>query len=385
MNNVVQKIPKGYKQTEVGVIPEDWEAVQLGRTAKVTMGQSPSSSFYNLKGIGLPLIQGNADIKNRKTIVRVFTSQITKKGNHGDAVMTVRAPVGEVALARFDCCLGRGVCGISYKNAYLYHYLVYLENYWSNLSKGSTFDSVNSKEVNELLISLPIKETEQITIANVLSDTDGLIEKLEQLIAKKKAIKQGAMQELLTGKRRLTGFDGEWGHKLLGNICENIKTGKLDANAMKPGGEYRFYTCAKEYYYIDKFAFDTEALLISGNGANVGYIHYYKGKFNAYQRTYILYDFSEDIAFVKLVLDSNLQERIRVEVNAGNTPYITMGTLTEMKLFTPPTKEEQSVIAHVLLDTDSEIEKLKKELFKYRQIKIGMMQQLLTGKIRLVN
>ena len=84
----------------------------------------------------------------------------------------------------------------------------------------------------------------------------------------------------------------------LGNIC-NITTGKLDANAMVENGQYRFYTCAKDYYYIDKYAFDTEALLISGNGAYVGYIHYYKGKFNAYQRTYVLDQFTENIQYIK--------------------------------------------------------------------------------------
>ena len=192
------------------------------------------------------------------------------------------------------------------------------------------------------------------------------------------------MQQLLTGKKRLPGFSGEWGVKKLGKVCENVTTGKLDANAMKKDGEYRFYTCAKEHYFIDKYAFDTEALLVSGNGANVGYIHYYKGKFNAYQRTYVLSNFHEDIFFTKLLLDKNLKERIRTEVNAGNTPYITMGTLTEMSILFPPTIEEQIAIATILSDMDAEIEKLENKLSKYRQIKTGMMQQLLTGKIRLL-
>ena len=86
----------------------------------------------------------------------------------------------------------------------------------------------------------------------------------------------------------------QWEEKKLGKFC-NITTGKLDANAMTTNGKYRFYTCASEYFYINNFAFDTEALLISGNGANVGYVHYYKGKFNAYQRTYVLDAFSENI------------------------------------------------------------------------------------------
>src|SRR2546421_9427823 len=108
----------------------------------------------------------------------------------------------------------------------------------------------------------------------------------------------------------------DWDVTYLSNICAKVTTGKLDANAMAPDGEFPFFTCARERYWIDKFAFDAEALLISGNGANVGYIHYYNGKFNAYQPTYVLTSFSADIHYVRFYLERNLQERIRVEVNA---------------------------------------------------------------------
>lgn len=121
--------------------------------------------------------------------------------------------------------------------------------------------------------------------------------------------------------------------KKLGDVIGKVTTGKLDANAMKENGEYRFYTCAKDYYFIDKYAFDNEALLVSGNGANVGYIHYYKGKFNAYQRTYVLSDFSIDVFYIKLYLDSYLKNRIKTEVSAGNTPYIKMDTITDMMIY----------------------------------------------------
>lgn len=175
----------------------------------------------------------------------------------------------------------------------------------------------------------------------------------------------------------------DWDVKYLGALCGKITTGKLNANAMVEGGEYRFYTCAEEYYQINKYAFDTEALLISGNGANVGYIHYYKGKFNAYQRTYVLSDFSADVQYIKLFLDRNLKERIRVEVNAGNTPYITMGTLAEMRLAIPQTEKEQSAIATALSDADTLIAKLEALIEKKKNIKQGVMQELLTGKRRL--
>ena len=116
----------------------------------------------------------------------------------------------------------------------------------------------------------------------------------------------------------------------LGELC-NITTGKLDANAMVENGLYPFFTCAEMVYRINHYNFDTEALMIAGNG-NVGYIHYYKGKFNAYQRTYVLNDFSCNIKYAKYYLQTMLPKRIEQEKNAGNIPYIVLGTLANMKI-----------------------------------------------------
>lgn len=193
---------KGTKKSELGEIPEDWRVVILGDISNLNMGQSPSSGNYNAKGIGLPLIQGNADISNRKTIIRNYTSQITKKANKGDLLISVRAPVGEVAIAEFDCCIGRGVCAIRYPNSYLYHWLINFESQWEKFSKGSTFDSINSDELRTIQLVLPSNE-EQTAIATILSDMDEEIQALEQRLGKTRQIKQGMMQELLTGKTRL--------------------------------------------------------------------------------------------------------------------------------------------------------------------------------------
>ena len=181
----------------------EWEVKRLGDVAEIAMGQSPSSIHYNSKGYGLPLIQGNADISDRKTIKRVFTTEVTKRGRRGDILMSVRAPVGEVSRAVFDVCLGRGVCAIRYPNAYLYHALIAKEPTWSMLSKGSTFDSVNSTDVKAFGIEMPKDQAEQTAIASIPSDMDAEITALEAKVAKARALKQGMMQELLTGRIRL--------------------------------------------------------------------------------------------------------------------------------------------------------------------------------------
>jgi len=190
-------------QTRLPGFHGEWEHMPLGDVAEIIMGQSPSSLYYNKIGVGLPLIQGNADVEDRKTIRRVFTSQVTKRGQRGDILMSVRAPVGEVSRATFDVCLGRGVCAIRFSSDYLYHCLVFMEPTWAKHSKGSTFDSVNSNDVKGFRVWMPINAEEQTAIATVLSDMDAELAALEARRNKTRLLKQAMMQELLTGKTRL--------------------------------------------------------------------------------------------------------------------------------------------------------------------------------------
>lgn len=132
----------------------------------------------------------------------------------------------------------------------------------------------------------------------------------------------------------------------LGDICQ-ITTGKLDANAQVENGNYPFFTCAEQPFKIDSFAFDTEALLISGNGANLGYINYYNGKFNAYQRTYVLDVFSENIQYIKWALKVLLPKRISIEKSSSNTPYIVLSTLSDLRL-PIPSRSNQNHIAELM-------------------------------------
>ena len=146
------------------------------------MGQSPDSSGYNVTCEGLPLIQGNADIQNRKTIVRTYTKHVTKQAYKGDLLLTVRAPVGNIARVKFNCSIGRGVCALHDAPDYLYHYFESIEGKWGHLSGGSTFDSINSDTLASLEIPLP-KPIEQSIIVSSLSSIDTNISALQSLIA----------------------------------------------------------------------------------------------------------------------------------------------------------------------------------------------------------
>ena len=229
----------------------------------------------------------------------------------------------------------------------------------------------------ELLLSSPQVE-EQQKIGDFFMLLDKRIEQQEQKIALLKDYKKAMMQKIFSQKIRFKDENGnnypDWEEKKLGEVC-NITTGKLDANAMSPGGKYRFYTCAKEFYNIDYFAFDTEALLISGNGANVGYIHYYNGKFNAYQRTYVLDNFSQNTLFIKYFLDEFLYKRINSEKKDGNTPYIVIGVLLEMKLLFPILSEQEK-ISILLFKIDNNIEKQEIILEKLKSKKKSLLYNM---------
>lgn len=177
-------------------------------------------------------------------------------------------------------------------------------------------------------------------------------------------------------KIRFKGFEGEWLKRTACNIVGRFRTGKLDANAMVSNGKYRFYTCAKDYFHIDTYAFDDEALLISGNGENVGYIHYYNGKFNAYQRTYVLTDFSQNILFIKSYLEARLKNRINKEKSIGNTPYIRLDTIRDMEIAISPKMEEQQAIASYFTTLDSQISASTSRLASLKQMKAASLQAM---------
>ena len=198
---VMQQLLTGKKR--LPGFTEKWVEKKLGDICTIIMGQSPSSVHYNTQNIGLPLIQGNADLENRQQVIRFYTSEITKECEEGDIIMSVRAPVGAVGKAICRSCLGRGVCAIKSNNDFLYHYFVYTENNWGFFSKGSTFDSINSDELYQLSLILSNDINEQQAIAAILSDMDQEIANLEAQRDKYSVLKSGMMQKLLTGKIRL--------------------------------------------------------------------------------------------------------------------------------------------------------------------------------------
>ena len=177
----------------------EWEERILEDVSIIIMGSSPKSENYNELGIGLPLLQGNADIKNRKSCPRNFTTEITKECDVGDILMSVRAPVGYVAKAMHDACIGRGIAAIRVKEnnnqEFLYQYLIYMEDIWGKFSQGSTFDSVNSEQIKKLSLFIPCLQ-EQTKIADFLTKLDDKIEKIALQLEQVKMWKKGLLQQM---------------------------------------------------------------------------------------------------------------------------------------------------------------------------------------------
>src|SRR5699024_2427411 len=236
---------------------------------------------------------------------------------------------------------------------------------------------INKNEIAKVEINYP-EQMEQQKIGDFFSKLDRQIELEEKKLEKLEEQKKGYMQKIFSQELRFRDENNRcytvWKSKNLGELT-NITTGALDANAMVPNGKYKFFTCARETYKIDTYAFDTEALLISGNGANVGYIHYYQGKFNAYQRTYVLYGFQDDITFLKYYLEKYLLRRIYSEKRDGNTPYITRGTLHDMEIMIP-SFEEQEKIGNFFNKIDKLIESQVKRVGLLKERKKGFLQKM---------
>ena len=368
-------------------ISKEWQKVKLGDIGKVSMckrifknetlsiGEIP---FYKISTFGK-----KADAFISEKVFEEYKRKYPYP-KKGEILISASGTIGRVVV--FDgeksYFQDSNIVWISHsQNKVLNKYLeqLYSITKWTSTDGGiiSRLYNEDLRSIKFLLPSLP----EQNCIVSVLETWDKVIENLNKKIEIKKQIKKGLMQDLLTGKKRLSGFKDKWEFINLGETCKEIKTGKLDANAMVENGKYRFYTCAKDYYLIDDYAFDTEALLVSGNGANVGYVHYYKGKFNAYQRTYVLDGFTQNIIFIKYILDLFLKTRIKEEVREGNTPYITMDTLTDMEIKIPSIKE-QTVIADILTTADKEITELERKSEIIKSQKKYLLNNLITGAIR---
>ena len=372
----------------------DWEKTTIGaKSETVTSGSRDWAQYYSDSGDKFirmtNLVRNgiNLDLSDLRFVQLPVGSNEGKRTSleKGDILISITAELGKLGWipeGLGTAYINQHTALVRMKNTLDSKFVAYAlstekyNNKLNSLNDSGAKAGLNLGSIRSFELTIPSKP-EQTKIASFLSAVDEKISQLTQKHALLSQYKQGMMQKLFSQQIRFKADDGsefgEWEETELGKHCQ-IKTGKLDANAMRPNGEFRFYTCAKEFYLIDEYAFDTEALLISGNGANVGYIHYYKGKFNAYQRTYVLDQWQQNIIFIQYFLEQFLKERIYGE-KKGNTPYIVLSTLSEMPLLLP-CLAEQTKIANFLSAIDQKIEVVAQQIEQAKLWKKGLLQQM---------
>ena len=385
-------VPPGYKRTEVGVIPGDWEILRIKDIAFVATGNTPPTSDSSNYGDEIAFVSP-ADIGEPKYIHR-SEKQLSKKGaalsrkfpKHSVLFVCIGSTIGKCGIAPFELTSNQQINAIFPSEGssaeFLYYAICMASRRIKEWAGEQAVPIVNKTQFSETVIQFP-SISEQRAIATALSDADALIESLDRLIAKKRAIKQGAMQQLLTGKTRLPGFTGPWETAPFDKVLTrlNAKAHQIQASDYRRMGRYPVVDQGKERIvgFSDRhdicFECPDSGVIVFGDhtcivkfidfnflvGADGTQVMQAKDgqstRFHAYQ----------------------LQHK-GVEPTGYNRHF---KFLKELDFFAPPS-DEQSAIAGVLSDMDAEISALERRRDKGRQIKQGMMQQLLTGRVRLV-
>ncbi len=185
-----------FPQLRFAGFADAWEQRKLGEEAQLTMGQSPNSENYTKNPDDYILVQGNADMKNGRVVPRVWTTQITKKAEKSDLILSVRAPVGDIGKTDYDVVLGRGVAAIK-GNKFIFQQLgkMKLTGYWTRYSTGSTFESINSNDIKDAKIMVPVEE-EQQKIGSFFQQLDHLITLHQRKLEKLQELKKGYLQKM---------------------------------------------------------------------------------------------------------------------------------------------------------------------------------------------
>ena len=200
---------------------DDWEQCKLGDVVQITMGQSPDGNTYSDEPSDYILVQGNADLQNGWVCPRIWTTQITKKADAGDLIMSVRAPAGAMGKTAYNAVIGRGVAAIK-GNEFIYQLLVKMDadGFWKTLSCGSTFESLNSDNIKNAEVKIPTT-AEQIKIGGYFQQLDNLITLHQRKLEKLKIVKKAMLENCFpkngekVPKFRFSGFTGDWEQRKL--------------------------------------------------------------------------------------------------------------------------------------------------------------------------
>ena len=377
---------------------DDWEQCKLGDVVNIIMGQSPDSKNYTNNSSDHILVQGNADIKNGFVYPRVWTTQITKQGHSGDLIMSVRAPVGDIAKTEYDVVLGRGVCAIK-GNEFIFQLLTKMKenDYWESLSTGSTFDSINSNDIKNAEIFIPSLE-EQTQIGNFFKQLDDTIALHQRTLEKYQKLKISYLEKMfpkgneLYPELRFPNFTDAWEQCKLGNIADvrdgthsspiyyeegfplvtskNLKENGLDLTDVS-------FISMEDYLEINKrskvnygdillglIGTIGNPVLVDSVGFAIKNVGLIKNSENFYKY------------FLIQILKSSIFENYVSQKNTGNTQkFLGLDTLRNFQ-FLCPSKEEQTQIGNFFKQLDDTIALHQREVEKYKKIKQSYLEKM---------
>ena len=389
-------IPQGYKQTQLGIIPDDWEVKRISDFTSIITGGTPSTLRPEYWG-GNIMWMSSGEL-NKKFVFdvegRITTEGLLNSSTHMIPPFCVLIGLagqgktrGTAAYNYISLCTNQSIAAIlpndKYDSLYLYYVVDSKYDYLRLLSSGDGGrGGLNKNLLNSLEIVFPKTIAEQRAIAEALSDIDGLIAALDKKIAKKRLIKQGAMQQLLTGKKRLPGFTDSWVEKKLGEILD--------------------YEQPQPYLVVSTDYVDSGIpVLTAGKSRILGYTTEQFGIYNKLpviifddfttDSKYISYPFKVKSSAMKVLSLKNNDYDLRlvyelmqqIDFPLKDHQRYWISEYSQLTISIPKDREEQTAIATILTDMDKEIADLEAKRDKYSLLKSGMMQKLLTGQIRL--
>lgn len=410
------ELKPGYKQTEVGMIPEDWDVKLVADVLRFRSGKA-HEQFISDTGTYVCV---NSKFISTDGRIRKYSKENFSPAKKGDILMVMSdIPNGQALASAYFVevdniyAINQRICALTaYRDLPKYLFYILDRNpYFLGFDNGVSQTNLLNNVFQKCPIPIPATLSEQRSIATVLSGVDAILAELEKLIAKKRAIKQAAMQELLTGKRRLPGFEGEWEMKRLGEIgkCHRGVSYKGEPDLM-PHDTANTIRLLRSNNVQDSFVKtaglkhvnskrvathqiltrdDIVICMANGSKALVGKAGRfqvsdgYEYTFGAFMGCFRTIPAMADPGFVFYLLQTDQYQRLVGDLLAGSSINNLKPSSVESLEFLFPERSEQQAIAAVLSDIDTELTCLTHRRDSIQEIKQGMMQQLLTGKIRL--
>ena len=417
MNKIEFYKETNFKQTEIGEIPIDWKITNLSdkEVAEIIMGQSPPSTTYNKNGRGLPFLQGKMEFGEIYPSPAIYCSNPLKVAEQNDVLISVRAPVGDVNIAPYKLCIGRGLAAIRFNPEkanfqFYFYYLKKIKSFLENLGKGSTFKAINRDDLERLKIPLPPFE-EQRAVAWVLSVVDLAIQRTDMVIAKTERLKKGLMQTLLTrgiGHKEFKDTEigkipKTWRVATLGEIAK-INKEQIDPTKSMPD---------KTFIYIDIDSVENETgkirnpkkilgrnapsrarRVVHENDVIMSTVRPYLKAFAIIPKEYddqicstgfAVLSCKKDIVIPYFLLIALFSENVIKQCNqmmmGGQYPALNQSQVSRIKI-PLPSCDEQEKIASIFYALDEKLELERIEKKRLEMIKKGLMDLLLTGKVR---